>query len=124
MPCPRCAAEIAVRKNRRGDIFYGCTRYPKCDFTTNQKLVAETCPSCQSPYLLELSDKEGVHLVCPNNEERLPKRRGKKSPGDDNLSRPVCHFEKTIGPPRAKEEPISLERPDPAVTRPLAEAVA
>ena len=125
VPCPLCKAEIAVRKNRRGDTFYGCTRYPKCDFTTNQKLVAETCPSCQSPYLLELSDKEGVHLVCPNNMDRLPKRRGKKASGEDIAGAPMCHFEKTIGPPRLREEePLALERPDPATTRPLAEALA
>ena len=124
VPCPKCAAEVAVRKNRRGDTFYGCTRYPKCDFTTNQKLVAETCPSCQSPYLLEVADKEGVHLICPNNGDRLPKRRAKKGGEDEKGTGVECHFEKTIGPPRVKEEPEELKRPDPHQTRPLAEAVA
>ncbi len=125
VPCPTCGAEVAVRKNRRGDTFYGCTRYPKCDFTTNQKLVAEVCPSCHSPYLLEIADKEGVHLVCPNNGDRLPKRRGKKGSGDgEKTAGPECHFEKTVGPPRPTEAPTELKRPDPSATRPLAEAVA
>lgn len=124
VPCPKCGAEVAARKNRRGDTFYGCTRYPKCDFTTNQKLVAEVCSSCKSPYLLEMSDKDGTYLVCPNNVDRLPKRRGKKGAEDELPAGPVCHFEKTIGPPKPKEEPRELQRPDPAATRPVVEAVA
>ena len=124
VPCPKCSAEVAVRKNRRGDTFYGCTRYPKCDFTTNQKMVAETCPSCKSPYLLELADKDGTYLVCPNNQERLPKRRGKKGSEDEPAGAVVCHFEKKIGPPKPKEEPSELKRPDPSQTSPLVEAVA
>lgn len=123
VPCPKCGGEIAVRKNRRGDIFYGCTRYPKCDFTSNQKLVAETCPKCKSPYLLEVSDKEGTWLVCPNNQERLPKRRGKKG-AEEPTTGVVCGFEKKIGPPKPKEEAKELQRPDPEKTRPVVEAVA
>ncbi len=124
VPCPKCGAEVAVRKNRRGDTFYGCTRYPKCDFTTNQKLVAEVCPSCKSPYLLELSDKEGTYLVCPNNHDRLPRRRGKKGTEEEAPAGAICHFEKLIGPPKAKDEPRDLQRPDPSTTRPVVEAIA
>jgi DNA topoisomerase-1 len=73
VPCPKCGGEVAVRKNKRGDTFYGCTRYPKCDFTSNQKLVNETCPKCDSAYLVELCECEGTFLVCPNNHlERCP----------------------------------------------------
>jgi DNA topoisomerase I len=123
VPCPKCGGEIAVRKNRRGDVFYGCTRYPKCDFTSNQKLVAEACPKCKSPYLLEVSDKEGTWLVCPNNHDRLPKRRAKKG-AEEPVPTVVCGYVKKIGPPKAKEEPKELKRPDPEKTRPVVEAVA
>ncbi|HVG27143.1 MAG TPA: type I DNA topoisomerase [Acidobacteriaceae bacterium] len=124
VPCPKCAAEVAVRKNRRGDTFYGCTRYPKCDFTSNQKLVAGPCPQCKSPYLVELSDKEGTFLVCPNNQERMPKRRAKRGEPEEKPTGPECHFEEKIGPPKSKEEAKELQRPDPDRTRPLVEAVA
>ncbi len=124
VPCPKCGAEVAARKNRRGDTFYGCTRYPKCDFTTNQKLVAGPCPECKSSYLLELADKEGTYLVCPNNQERLPKRRAKRGADEAPAVGPVCHFEEKIGPPKPKEEPAEMRRPDPASTRPVIEAVA
>jgi DNA topoisomerase-1 len=124
VPCPKCGGEIAVRKNRRGDIFYGCTRYPKCDFTSNQKLVSETCPKCESAYLVEYANSEGTFLVCPNNREMLPKRRSRK--GDDaeaNLP-PECGYSKLVGPPKAKEKPAELKRPDADKTRPVVEAVA
>jgi DNA topoisomerase-1 len=123
VPCPKCGGDVAVRKNRRGDVFYGCTRYPKCDFTSNQKLVAEACPKCKSPYLLEVADKEGTWLVCPNNAERLPKRRAKKG-AEEPVAGVVCGYVKKIGPPKPKEEPKELKRPDPEKTRPVVEAVA
>jgi DNA topoisomerase-1 len=125
VPCPKCGGEVAVRKNKRGDTFYGCTRYPKCDFTSNQKLVNETCPKCDSAYLIELSNAEGTFLICPNNREALPKRRPRKgAPAEPELTTPECSFEKKIGPPKPKEEPEERKRPDPEKTRPLVEAVA
>ena len=129
VPCPKCGGEIAVRKNRRGDTFYGCTRYPKCDFTSNQKLVNQTCPKCESAYLVELANDKGTYLVCPNNREKLPKRRPRKGKGaaaevPEATLPPECHYEKKIGPPKSKEEPPALTKPDPDKTRPVVEAVA
>jgi DNA topoisomerase-1 len=124
VPCPKCGGEIAVRKNRRGDTFYGCTRYPKCDFTSNQKLVNETCPKCDSAYLVEVANAEGTFLVCPNNREAMPKRRAKKGAAEEQSMTPECSFEKKIGPPKRKDEPEDRKRPDPEKTRPVVEAVA
>jgi DNA topoisomerase-1 len=126
VPCPKCGGEIAVRKTKRNTTFYGCTRYPKCDFTSNQLLVNETCPKCDSAYLVEVANDEGVFLVCPNNHEALPKRRPRKGVKDEPAANaaPACSFEKKVGPPRPKEEPEERVVPDPAKTRPLVEAVA
>jgi DNA topoisomerase-1 len=124
VPCPKCGGEVAVRKNRRGDTFYGCTRYPKCDFTSNQQLVNETCPQCDSAYLVEYANATGTYLVCPNNREMLPKRRAAKKDAVEVNLPPECTFEKKIGPPRPKPEPAELKKPDPDRTRPVVEAVA
>jgi DNA topoisomerase I len=124
VPCPKCGGEVAVRKNRRGDTFYGCTRYPKCDFTSNQKLVNETCPKCDSAYLVEVSNADGTFLVCPNNHEAMPKKRAKKGAEPEAPATPACGYQKKIGPPKPKEAPVDLKRPDPERTRPLVEAVA
>jgi len=123
VPCPKCGGEVAVRKTKRQTTFYGCTRYPKCDFTSNQKLVNETCPKCDSAYLVEYDNGEGTYLVCPNNREFLPKRRPKKGAKEEPVSQaPECTFEKKIGPSRPKEEPEELTKPDPEKTRPVAMA--
>jgi DNA topoisomerase-1 len=97
VPCPKCGNDIAVRKTKRGDTFYGCVNYPKCDFASNLKLVNETCPKCDSAYVLEYANKEGVYLVCPNNREFLPKRRPKKGAPVEEPTTPLCSYEKRIG---------------------------
>lgn len=123
VPCPKCGGDIAVRKNRRGDVFYGCTNYPKCDFSSNQKLVNQTCPKCDSAYLVEVSNSHGTYLVCPNNREALPKRRKKKGAEEEPASAaPECSYQKKVGPPA--EKPPKLQIPDPEKTRPVVESVA
>lgn len=47
LKCPKCAeGDILERKSKRGKIFYGCSRYPQCDFATWQKPTGEKCPEC------------------------------------------------------------------------------
>ncbi|MGB8480189.1 MAG: type I DNA topoisomerase [Acidobacteriaceae bacterium] len=115
--CPTCGTgDIAERKARRGNFFYGCTNYPKCDFTSNLKPVPQTCPECGSQYLLEKSLKSGVYLVCPNNEkqaaaeEKRGKGRGKKNQDEKpaaSAKTVVCHYEERIGDAReAEEKPV------------------
>jgi len=118
VPCPKDGGDLAVRKTKRGDTFYGCVNYPKCDFASNLKLVNETCPQCKSPYVLELANSEGTFLVCPNNHEDLPKRRKKKGEAEvaAEPAGVVCHYKKRIGGPKEKAEPAL---PDPERTRPV-----
>ncbi len=69
--CPEknCDGQIMTRTSRRGKIFYGCSRYPKCKFATWDKPVAETCPQCQAPILAEKTTKKyGTQLTCLNKE--------------------------------------------------------
>ncbi len=118
--CPKDGGDIAVRKTKRGDVFYGCTNYPKCDFASNQKLIDETCPKCESAYLLEVTNDKGTFWVCPNNHEALPKRRKKKGGEEAVPTAPPCSYKKKIAGPVAK----TLVRPDAEKTRPVVESVA
>jgi DNA topoisomerase-1 len=78
--CPLCkTGEIVEKKARRGNFFYGCNNYPKCDFTAPTKPVAETCPECGSPYLLEKVTKEGTFLICPNSKAPAKSKAGTKT---------------------------------------------
>ena len=46
-PKPDCAGEIVERRARGGRRpFFGCTRYPDCDFISNQRPVPTPCPEC------------------------------------------------------------------------------
>jgi len=47
IPCPKCGSgELVERRTKKGRIFYGCSRYPDCDFTSWDKPLQETCPKC------------------------------------------------------------------------------
>ena len=63
--CPEDAGDIVERKSRRGIVFYGCSNYPDCEFTLWKRPVAEACPDCGTPFLLEkMTKRHGRQLVC------------------------------------------------------------
>jgi DNA topoisomerase I len=70
--CPKDAdkgGEIVERKSRRGKIFFGCSNYPDCDFVLWNRPVAEECPKCHAPYLVEkVTKRHGRQLICNNDE--------------------------------------------------------
>jgi DNA topoisomerase-1 len=67
--CPECSeGDIVERRSKRGKTFYGCHRYPDCDFVAWAKPVLEECPECHSPYMTEKYLKAGAFLACPNPE--------------------------------------------------------
>jgi DNA topoisomerase-1 len=71
VPCPEndCSGEIVERKSRRGKVFFGCSRFPKCEFATWDKPVAEQCPQCGAKILVEkTSKKQGTFLACLRKE--------------------------------------------------------
>ena len=102
--CPLCKEGDLVEKKarRRGNIFYGCSNYPNCKFTSAYKPVAETCPQCGNPYLVEKNLKSGPIIACPNNkrttveEDEKPKRRRKK--GEEEESTVKCDYSRPLEP--------------------------
>lgn len=64
--CPECTeGEVVERRSKRGKTFYGCNRYPDCNFVAWARPVAEKCPDCGNPYLIEKYLKAGACLQCP-----------------------------------------------------------
>ncbi len=53
--CPKCDGEIIEKKTKRGKIFYGCNKYPKCDVALWDKPTGKSCPNCNS-LLVEKKD--------------------------------------------------------------------
>jgi DNA topoisomerase-1 len=67
--CPTCTTgDIIERRSKKGKTFYGCNRYPECDFVAWGKPVAKACPECNNPYLIEKFLKSGAFAQCPNAE--------------------------------------------------------
>ena len=127
VPCPKCGGSLAERKARTGNFFYGCTNYPKCDFTSNQKLIAEPCPKGNSTYLVEVLNKQDgfLHEICPHNHDALPKRRPKKGAKEEPVDPVQCdHDHRTSRKPevQAPIEIPALKIPNPEETRALVEA--
>jgi DNA topoisomerase I len=44
--CPKDGGDLLERRSKRGRIFYGCSNYPRCDFTTWTRPLAQPCPNC------------------------------------------------------------------------------
>ncbi len=46
--CPECGGDLVERKGRGkgGKRFYGCSSYPKCTFSVNQRPIPQPCPEC------------------------------------------------------------------------------
>ena len=62
--CPSCKeGNIVERKSKKRRIFYGCDRYPECEFLSWDKPIARPCPKCNS-MLVEKKTKKGVNVEC------------------------------------------------------------
>ena len=68
MKCPKCGdGDIIVRKSKKGKVFYGCSKYPECDFVSWDKPTGNKCPDCGSP-LVEADKKSKHKEKCSNKE--------------------------------------------------------
>jgi DNA topoisomerase-1 len=77
VPCPKCGGGLSPRKTRFGKVFYGCTNYPKCDYTAWDKPVPVTCPQCKNPSMGEKTrkprGKDPIQvLICPKCQHEEP----------------------------------------------------
>lgn len=105
--CPKCKeGEIVERKSRRGRIFYGCNRYPQCDFTLWDKPTHDFCETCGS-IMVEKTYKNGtVKKFCSNETcpTRPPKKTRKKK--SEASEEPVKESKKSS---KAKKEETTIE---------------
>ncbi|MDR1168180.1 MAG: type I DNA topoisomerase [Heliobacteriaceae bacterium] len=64
--CPKCEkGDIVERKSKRGTVFYGCSKYPDCDFTLWNEPTGEVCPECGA-LLVKKALKKGTTIECSN----------------------------------------------------------
>ena len=44
--CPVCGGKVISKKSKRGYTFFGCDKWPECNFMTWDKPTNEKCPKC------------------------------------------------------------------------------
>ena len=66
--CPKCGqGEIVEKKSKSGKIFFGCNKYPDCDFALWDEPTGETCPDCGG-LLVKRINKSGTVEMCSNRK--------------------------------------------------------
>ncbi len=67
--CPKDGGMIVERKSKKGRTFYGCANYPKCDFISWDRVVAQPCPVCGSHVVAKTRRGGNTVLECSTNRE-------------------------------------------------------
>ncbi|WP_271400114.1 type I DNA topoisomerase [Salinicoccus roseus] len=64
--CPKCSeGDVVERKSKKNRIFYGCDRYPECDFISWDRPIGRNCPKCDH-YLVETKKGKTAKVKCTN----------------------------------------------------------
>ncbi len=62
--CPKCKeGNVVERKSKKRRTFYGCDRYPECDFVSWDKPIEKECPECKA-YMVEKRTKKETIIKC------------------------------------------------------------
>ncbi|PPA72067.1 type I DNA topoisomerase [Jeotgalibacillus proteolyticus] len=62
--CPTCKeGNVIERKSKKKRIFYGCDRFPECEFLSWDKPIDRPCPKCNE-MLVEKKLKKGNQIQC------------------------------------------------------------
>ena len=67
VPCPKCGARLMEKTTKKNRKFYGCEKYPECDFISWDRPLKEKCPQCGS-YMVEKPGKKGGAVALCANE--------------------------------------------------------
>ncbi|WP_077326169.1 type I DNA topoisomerase [Virgibacillus siamensis] len=68
--CPKCKeGNVVERKSKKRRTFYGCDRFPECDFVSWDKPISRPCPKCES-LLVEKKSKKETRIQCTNCDYR------------------------------------------------------
>ena len=69
-PCPKCGGRLLEKTTRKNRRFFGCEKYPDCDFMSWEMPVSEKCPKCGSYMTRKINRKGEVWHICANENCR------------------------------------------------------
>jgi len=106
-PCPRCVGgRLERRENARG-VFYGCSNFPLCEYTSRP------CPSCRTGLLIKSGDGwrcrdcGGTIESCPVCGGWLEARMGRHGRFLGCSNWPDCNYTRNLRRPRQKRKAAS-----------------
>lgn len=71
--CPEChQGDVVEKRSKRGRVFYGCSRYPECNYVSWDKPLARACPKCGG----KLTTKNGKQATCSDCHSRFELEEG------------------------------------------------
>lgn len=75
--CPKCEkegrdGELIQRRSRYGKTFYGCSKYPDCDYAVWNEPTGEKCPEC-GELLVKKFLKAGNKIACSSKTCKFSK---------------------------------------------------
>ena len=66
--CPKCGeGDIIEKKSKYGKVFYGCNKYPTCDFALWDAPTGDKCPKC-GELLVKRVGKGSDKIVCSSRK--------------------------------------------------------
>jgi len=68
--CPKCGGQVVERKTKKRRLFYGCSRYPDCDFVSWDRPVEKPCPKCQALMIEKKGKGEERFVQCTSCEHK------------------------------------------------------
>ena len=68
VPCPKCGAKVLKKKSKKGKTFFGCSRYPECDYVSWDQPIEDKCELCGSSMVLKFGRNRVPYHQCTNAE--------------------------------------------------------
>ncbi|MBU6145198.1 MAG: type I DNA topoisomerase [Paenibacillaceae bacterium] len=70
--CPKChEGAIVERRSKKGRVFFGCSAYPTCDYTSWDQPLSTRCAKCEGTLVKKMIRKQPVSQ-CVQCHERTP----------------------------------------------------
>jgi len=81
IPCPADGGGLVERRSKRGKTYFTCANYPNCKFLLWYRPVAEPCPKCGAPFLVQKGGGRGRGPVLACGREGCHYRKSAEGAG-------------------------------------------
>lgn len=67
VPCPLCDGSVVKKRTKKGRNFFGCSKYPDCEFVSWDEPIKEKCPRCNGTMVIKRSKSKNT-IKCMDSE--------------------------------------------------------